>query len=687
MTDTVAKLELNSFLPSKAPENKLQQDNIPWKISGFMLVLLILLSYFIANYAIDLRKKELVTELQTRMEITTAGEAKVIETWLNVTADQAGRIVKNELFQLFATEINLAGNDDLPIALKTQLPYMQNAITAFVEQNSLLGAYLVGNDGRAYLASGDAPALIDIQREQSIQQYSENAVTIAPLRSTEHGLVVDLLVPIKAAQSTNLSTEENIVGVLLLTVPASEQLVKFLNPSPFSLEPLKLHLYQFEEGRFVELFPRRAPFISPEADQDLTIEMMAFNARTVQSGGTVYTVGHAVKGTNLFIVEQVSEQAALPHLKTYIFFVVGLAISFVLVIASICIALWLVLRNQGTQALASQYKEFATQINVQRRLLGSINNTIDEIIGLSDPEGQYIYSNPAFARLVDTPIRAIPGKTDRLLFGENVARQLAEYDRRAIATEQTINAFVDVETVEGTRTLRIAKSRFLNDEGQFIGIVTVGSDITEYVEFQRRKEEMDKKTITVLVRMLEANDRYLADHSSRMGQLAEHIAERLELSIEICRVIETSAQLSQIGKISIPRKIREKESRLTAREQKIMQEHVFVAEKLLLEAGIEEPVLEAVTQLYERLDGTGYPNGLKDDEIGICARILGMADILVARISPRGYRETIGIDEALRVFRNNPEKYDQKIVGAMASFFESVEGAEFRNLITNKSKT
>ncbi|USG62316.1 PAS domain-containing protein [Sneathiella marina] len=685
MTDTVTKLELNSFLPSEAPESGQHMNSNPWKIGGILLAVLLILSYFAADYAIEIRKKELISELQNRMEITTAGEAKVIETWLNVASEQAGRIVNNELFQLFATEINLTKGQDLPAPLKSQLPYMQGAITSFVQQNSLLGAYMIGQDGRAYLASGGAPSLIDTQRKIAVQQYAKNDVTITPFRSTDHGLVFDLLIPIKAAQSNDLATEANIVGVLLLTITASEQLVGSLDPSPFSLEPVKVRLFQFEEGEYIELFPSKAPFVSPEADQNLSSEMVPFKSWAAKNGDTIYSASHAVNGTSLFVVEQVAGKDALSSLKTYSLFIIGLALSFIIVIISLCLALWLILRNQSATALATQYKDFATQINVQRRLLGSINNTIDEHISLSDPEGQYIYANPSFARLVDTPIRAIPGKTDRLLFGEKVAREMAEYDRKAIATEQTINAFIDIETMQGVRTIRIAKSRFLNDDGNFIGIVTVGSDVTEYVEFQRRKEEMDKKAITVLVRMLEANDPYLADHSNRMGHLAEHIAEQLDLPVETRRIIETSAHLSQIGKISIPRSIREKERRLNAQEQNIMQEHVLVAEKLLQEAEIETPILEAVTQLYERLDGSGYPNGLADDEIGISARILGMADILVARISPRGYRETIGIDEALRVFRNNPEKYDQRIVAAMTDFFESKAGAEFRAMMSVQS--
>ncbi len=90
-------------------------------------------------------------------------------------------------------------------------------------------------------------------------------------------------------------------------------------------------------------------------------------------------------------------------------------------------------------------------------------------------------------------------------------------------------------------------------------------------------------------------------------------------------------------------------------------------------------VLDAVTQINERLDGSGYPNGLTADDINMPARILGMADILIARISPRSYRDRRRFDEALRVFKNNPEKYDpSEIVEAMVRFFETEIGRDFK---------
>jgi HD-GYP domain-containing protein (c-di-GMP phosphodiesterase class II) len=683
MTDATLKLELNSFLTGQSPDDSSLIRKAPWKFVGLCFLVLGILAYFLCDYAIQSRQQELTREVQKRLDISASGKAQVIETWLDSRIAATDRIAKNDLFRLFATEISLAKDGKLPKALGEQLPYMQNAFTSFARQEGLIGAYLLGRDGRAYLASGGAPTLTDTQREAARELPESSGVTFLPFRTGTSELVFDYLLPIHAAQNTADGVPQT-VGVLLLTSPASGALASLLKPNSLGHESETTRLFQERDGKYFELMATRMPYTVLIEDDSLTPGNTGFQELTSKDGKRIFASGATVTGTGLTVFQQIDADEALAPVKTYALFIIGLAASFLVIIFAILIVIWLLLKGQNVRALAHQYREFAGQINVQRRLLGSINNTIDELISLTDPEGRYIYANPSLARLADCPIRSIPGKTDRDLFGEKAARDFAEHDRKAIATEQTVNAFVEIDTRDGVRTLRIAKSRFLNEEGVFLGIVTVASDITDYVEHQRRKEAMDRKTITVLSQMLEANDPYLRDHSNRMAQLARHISNELGLSPDVARIIDTGAHLSQIGKISIPREIRQKETRLTEKEQRIMQGHVQTAEKILLNAEVEKDIVDAVTQINEHLDGSGYPKGLSADEIDIPARILGMADILIARISPRSYREAIGVDEAMRVFRNNPEKYDPQIVDALLKFFETPEGAAFKAEIEAK---
>lgn len=319
-------------------------------------------------------------------------------------------------------------------------------------------------------------------------------------------------------------------------------------------------------------------------------------------------------------------------------------------------------------------------------LLGSINNTVHDLISLKDVSGKYVYANPSLAEFVSLPEQSIPGKSDRELFGDKVARKFAEMDERVLNSGQKTSEIVEVDKGGIEKFLRVEKTRLLDDDGIFMGIVTVCGDITDYIINQRQKDELGRKTISILVRMMEENDPHLAGHSHHMSEIAGNVADILKLPQQTKQTLLTGANLSQIGKISIPSKIRTKESRLTKKEMEIMQGHVSKAENLLSEMEIDQAVITAVGQMYERRDGSGYPRQLKDEEIDLSARVLGMADILVARVSPRSYRQAISVEEAMEVFRTNPEKYDPAVVEAFDSFLQSPEGLSFRDRLEEAAK-
>ncbi len=680
MTETMANLELNKYLSDDVPEEKKQSGKRPLQFGAILAVLLLITCYFVSHFVLNERKAELLDELKVRQEITVQGKAETLRTWLDETGGRANQIANNPLFQLFAAEVNQSGGGNLPRALSTQLPYMQNAITSFVQQSEIIAAYVVGEDGRAYLASSGAPALSEEQRQQAVDHYSSSDISASPLKAVGEDLILDFLVPVFSAQSATDDQTSDVVGILVMTVSASAQLSETLKPSRLSLAGEKTHLYQMKDGRYQRITPQQSPYISDDETGLSKSQLSEFSLKNLPGSlGPVFAVGKGVDGTSLALLQGETEMSALASLKNYSYFVYGLAGSFFIVVISVYSGILFSMRSSNAKAMADQYRDFAHQINAQRRLLGSINNTIDELIGLTDGDGKYVYANPALARFTNFPAQSIPGKTDRDLFGDQTSRQLMDMNRQVLDTRQSANAILEHESGGETRIIRVDKSRLLDDDGLFMGIVTVAGDITDYVMHQRQKEELGRKTISILVHMMEDNDPYLAGHSQRISELSRGISEVMHLPDETRQVLLTGANLSQIGKISIPSEIRTKESRLTKSEMEIMQGHVGKADILLNDMEIDQSVITAVTQMYERQDGSGYPNALAGSDIDICARILGLTDILVARVSPRSYRKAISVEEAMEVFRTNPEKYDQDIVAALDEFLTTPAGEAFKD--------
>ena len=139
-----------------------------------------------------------------------------------------------------------------------------------------------------------------------------------------------------------------------------------------------------------------------------------------------------------------------------------------------------------------------------------------------------------------------------------------------------------------------------------------------------------------------ARDPYTTGHEKRVGELAVAIGRKVGLDADDLRLLRLAAVVHDLGKISVPAEILSKPTRLSEAEFAIIRGHSEAGWELLEPAGLPASVTDAVLQHHERLDGSGYPAGLRDDEIGEFARIIAVADVVEAMSSHRPYRPAIG---------------------------------------------
>ena len=181
-------------------------------------------------------------------------------------------------------------------------------------------------------------------------------------------------------------------------------------------------------------------------------------------------------------------------------------------------------------------------------------------------------------------------------------------------------------------------------------------------------------TIYAFASTIEKRDSYTAGHQRRVAQLALAIAKEMGLSREECRGIYMAGLIHDIGKISVPAEILSKPSQLTETEFDLLKVHSQVGYDILKEIDFPWPLADMVLQHHERLDGSGYPQGLKDGEILVGARILGVADVVEAMASHRPYRPALGIDAALEeISRGKGALYDPQVVDVCIRLFREKE--------------
>ena len=177
--------------------------------------------------------------------------------------------------------------------------------------------------------------------------------------------------------------------------------------------------------------------------------------------------------------------------------------------------------------------------------------------------------------------------------------------------------------------------------------------------------------IQVIALTVESRDPYTAGHQRRVAELACAIAKEMGCSEDQVKGIRMSGMIHDLGKISVPAEILSKPSRLTDMEFGLIKTHPQIGYDILKEIDFPWPVAQVVYQHHERMDGSGYPRGLKGEEILLEARIMAVGDVVEAMASHRPYRPGLGINVALEeISKNKGAHYDPEVANACAQLFK-----------------
>ncbi|NDV28890.1 HD domain-containing phosphohydrolase [Desulfovibrio sp. JC010] len=190
-------------------------------------------------------------------------------------------------------------------------------------------------------------------------------------------------------------------------------------------------------------------------------------------------------------------------------------------------------------------------------------------------------------------------------------------------------------------------------------------------ESLRQMNRIFDETVVSLTAMSEKRDPYTSGHQQRVAELACRIAVKMELSSETINSIRIAGILHDVGKISIPAEILSKPTRLTDLEFNLMKTHCEAGYEILKGISFPWPVARIVLQHHERLDGSGYPNGLSGESILQEARIISVADVVEAMSSHRPYRAALGLPKAMaEIARGRGTSYDPEVVDACTQLIE-----------------
>lgn len=294
-----------------------------------------------------------------------------------------------------------------------------------------------------------------------------------------------------------------------------------------------------------------------------------------------------------------------------------------------------------------------------------------------DREAVILVWNPAAERLFGWDEQDVLGETNPIV-PEGRGEEFRQLRERAIAGEVYTGMEVRVGKKDGSPVdISVSTAPLRDESGIIIGLMAVVADISERRRMEKALRESLKKsrrifdeTIHALAEAVEKRDPYTSGHQRRVARLACAIAGEMSLSVDQNNGIRTAAIVHDIGKLSVPVEILSKPGRLSDAEQNILKSHPQAGYEILEGIEFPWPIAQIVQQHHERIDGTGYPLGLKGDEILLEAQILTVADVVEATSSYRPYRPANGIIAALgEITDHKGTRYAPEVVDACLGLF------------------
>jgi PAS domain S-box-containing protein/putative nucleotidyltransferase with HDIG domain len=325
-------------------------------------------------------------------------------------------------------------------------------------------------------------------------------------------------------------------------------------------------------------------------------------------------------------------------------------------------------RKQAEQALRES----------EARYRGYVDNAPYGVF-VSDEEGRYLEVNKAAAELIGySPEELVQLSIADVVAPESRKRGTQHFARAVRAGHSSGNCVFlrkDGTTFPArVDAVRLAATRYLGF------IVDISEQARAEAELEASAAQL-KQALTATVAALgattELRDPYTAGHQRRVAQLAGAIAAGLGWDEERIEMVTTAGLLHDVGKIVVPAEILAKPGRLSEPEMQIIRQHPTASAALI--AGIEfgGPMAAIVNQHHERLDGSGYPNGLRGENILPEARILAVADVVEAMSSHRPYRAALGMEVALAEVREHAGiTFDADVVAVCGRLFEE-QGFQF----------
>jgi HD-GYP domain-containing protein (c-di-GMP phosphodiesterase class II) len=588
-----------------------------------------------------------------------------------------------------------------------QLDYLRNLVLAAADRDGYLSEGLgsasaevaasvtpTRSAGLALLDQDLAPVVVTPGLREPERLYADLAreamgpagSPVADLRLDAEGRPV-LVMAVAVGPVLGSGAVQAPVGVLIGVRNAGQDLYGELTRGPVLAEESEALLLALRDGRVLYLSPTRdgqgalkrtvASDAADLAEAEAVRHPGHFVVLDNYRGQPVLQVSRQVRGQDWVLAQQVDADQALSVANERRMLLLGLLSCLLLAIVALAVAAW---RHGSSVRARAQAEELAAQsrrLQRQTELLHTVTDHIDVVTVLVDRESRILFANQAAAEAVLGDIGGLVGQPLPAALGTAVARELQAGIDSAQQVGRAQHRYLELSLggiPRGWRASFIPVSRIGDHVDTTLMVL---GDITELEHARRRRDALLQQLVNTLAGAVDLHDPWSGRHAARMALVTDALAVALGLSETERRSLVMAATLANIGKIMVPAELLSRPDALSVEEQARVRQHVEDGLNLLRGLDFDGPVLETIAQKQELLDGSGYPRGLKGDEITLPGRILGVANAFVALVSARAWRPGMEVRAAVaELMKDAGTRYDRKVLAALAHVVEQHPGWE-----------
>jgi len=310
-----------------------------------------------------------------------------------------------------------------------------------------------------------------------------------------------------------------------------------------------------------------------------------------------------------------------------------------------------------------------------------------EAVFSADIEDNILVGNKALENLCGYCLEELTEMKPTNILPPESREYISKHIEQMLGADEPISSIVhEIFRKDGKRILIEQYLNFIKKKGTIVGFQDSYIDIAERNKTANQLKSSLINLAKIVSRVIESCDPYTAGHQQRVAELACLVGENMGLAEDMVERLYFNGLLHDIGKISIPRSILTKPGELAEEEWALIRAHTKQGYSILKDANLPWPVADVALQHHERLDGSGYPDGITGDELSLEVSVLAVCDVVEAMSSHRPYRPARTTKDILKELKDGRgTKYNVSVVDVMLPMIESGEFKSIWNRRNSRS--